>query len=178
MTAATRRPASGSSSGADSPGPIRRSASPSTSRAARSSRTGTATWGTGDIRRRSPWTPRPGRGADRRSASARTSAGGPGAGWTRCSRPDPLEDRAGGGAGSRWALEAAYGFPAIGGRWTGGPHAGLGLATGARDYELGWRLTPEAAGTPDLSFGVRATRRESDGTAPEHGVGVGITARW
>ena len=113
------------------------------------------------------------------SLSLRQDFGGrAGGGLDALFAPDPLEDRAGGGAGSRWALEAAYGFPAIGGRWTGGPHAGLGLATGARDYELGWRLTPEAAGTPDLSFGVRATRRESDGTAPEHGVGVGITARW
>ena len=34
-------------------------------------------------------------------------------------QPDPLEDRTGGEATSRWAMEAAYGFPAFGGRWTG-----------------------------------------------------------
>ena len=75
-------------------------------------------------------------------------------------------------------MEAAYGFPAFGGRWTGSPHVGLGLATGARDYSLGWRLTPEAATAPDLSFGLKATRRESDTAPAEHTVGVSITARW
>ena len=93
--------------------------------------------------------------------------------------PDPLDDRTGGGeAASRWAVEAAYGLPAFGGRWTGSPHAGFGLSTGARDYSVGWRLTPEAANAPDLSFGVRATRRESDVQAAEHTFGVELTARW
>ena len=93
--------------------------------------------------------------------------------------PDPLDDRTGGGeAASRWAMEAAYGLPAFGGRWTGSPHMGLGLATGARDYSLGWRLAPEAANAPDLSFGVRATRRESDAAKAEHTFGVELTARW
>ena len=92
----------------------------------------------------------------------------------------PLEDRAGSGssmAESRWVAEAAYGLPVFGGRFTGSPHMGLGLATGARDYTLGWRLTP-AAGGPAVSFGVQATRRESDGTVPEHTVGFEINARW
>ena len=93
-------------------------------------------------------------------------------------QPATLEDRTGSEATSRWAMEAAYGFPAFGGRWTGSPHAGLGLATGARDYSLGWRLTPEAAGAPDLSFGLRATRSESGWAAPEHAVGFEITVRW
>ena len=90
----------------------------------------------------------------------------------------PLEDRTGSGmAESRWVAEAAYGLPVFGGRFTGSPHMGLGLATGARDYTLGWRLTP-AAGGPAVSFGVQATRRESDGTVPEHTVGFEINARW
>ncbi len=92
-------------------------------------------------------------------------------------QPAMLEDRAGSEAASRWTLEAAWGLPALGERWTGSPHAGLGLATGARDYSLGWRLTPEAD-APDLSFSVRATRSENDWTAPEHTVGFEITARW
>ncbi len=92
-------------------------------------------------------------------------------------QPAMLEDRAGSEAASRWTLEAAWGLPALGERWTGSPHAGLGLATGARDYSLGWRLTPEAD-APDLSFSVRATRSENDWTAPEHAVGFGITVRW
>ncbi len=93
-------------------------------------------------------------------------------------QPATLEDRTGSEATSRWNMEAAYGFPAFGGRWTGSPHVGLGLATGARDYSVGWRLTPEAANAPDLSFGLRATRRESDTAQAEHTVGVEITARW
>ena len=92
--------------------------------------------------------------------------------------PDPLDDRTGSEAASRWALEAAYGLPAFGGRWTGSPHAGFGLSTGTRDYSLGWRLAPEAANAPDLSFGVKATRRESDVQAAEHTFGVELTARW
>ena len=93
---------------------------------------------------------------------------------------DPLEKRAGGGAAeSRWTAEAAYGLPAFGGRFTGSPHAGVGLSTGARDYTLGWRLTPAAnANAPDLSFGVRATRRENDTAQPEHRFGFEAVARW
>ncbi len=101
---------------------------------------------------------------------------------------DPLADRSGSGdATARWQAEAAYGFPAFGGRFTGSPHMGLGLATGARDYSLGWRLTPAApsagsgqanANAPDLSFGVKATRRESDTAQPEHRFGFEAVARW
>ncbi len=93
-------------------------------------------------------------------------------------QPATLEDRSGSEATSRWAMEAAYGFPAFGGRWTGSPHVGLGFTTGARDYSVGWRLTPEAANAPDLSFDLRATRRESDTAQAEHTVGFEITARW
>ncbi len=94
--------------------------------------------------------------------------------------PDPLEDRTGSGeATARWRAEAAYGFPALSGLFTGSPHVGLGLATAARDYSVGWRLAPAAnANAPDISFGVRATRRESDGTVPEHSVGFEAIARW
>ena len=92
--------------------------------------------------------------------------------------PDPLDDRTGGGdATARWRAEAAYGLPALSGRFTGSPHVGLGLATGSRDHSVGWRLTP-VPGAPDLSFGVKATRREGDGTAPEHTVGFEVNARW
>ena len=91
--------------------------------------------------------------------------------------PAPLDERSGTEATSRWTAEAAYGLPAFGGRFTGSPHAGLGLATDARDYTLGWRWTPDA-GAPDLSFGLEAVRRESDADAPEHAVGFEVRARW
>ena len=90
----------------------------------------------------------------------------------------PLEERSGSEATSRWTMEAAYGLPVLGGRFTGSPHVGLGFSTNARDYSVGWRLAPEAAGAPDLSLGLKATRRESDTQAPEHTVGLEATMRW
>ena len=93
--------------------------------------------------------------------------------------PDPLDKRSGSEATARWAAEAAWGFAAFGGAFTGSPHVGLGLATGARDYTLGWRLAPAAnANAPDVSFGVRVTRRESDAAQPEHTAGFEATLRW
>ena len=92
--------------------------------------------------------------------------------------PDPLEDRTGSAAAtSRWAMEAAYGFPAFGGRFTGSPHVGLGFSAAARDYSLGWRWTP-AERAPDLAFGLKTTRLESDAAEPEHTLGVEIRATW
>ena len=80
---------------------------------------------------------------------------------------------------SRWTVEAAYGFPAFGGRFTGSPHAGLGLATGSRGWTLGWRLKPAAnADAPDLGLGLTATRRESEGATDEHRVAVQVGMSW
>ena len=93
-------------------------------------------------------------------------------------QPATLEDRTGSEATSRWAMEAAYGFPAFGGRWTGSPHVGLGLAAAARDYSLGWRLTPEGRTAANVSFGLRATRRESGIADPEHTAGIEVRAAW
>ena len=124
------------------------------------------------------WDPRP---ATRRglSLSLRQEFGGQAqGGLDALFAPAPLEDRTGSAAASRWAMEAAYGLPAFGGRFVGSPHAGLGLSTGARDWSVGWRLTPEAATAPDLSFGLRATRRENDAADPEHTVGFEVRARW
>ncbi len=94
--------------------------------------------------------------------------------------PDPLENRAGSHtAAANWNAEAAYGFPILDGRFTGTPHLGFGLATGARDYRLGWRLNPAAeTGAPDVSFGINATRSESHSAQPEHTLGLEATARW
>ena len=92
---------------------------------------------------------------------------------------EPLAERTGSEAASRWAMEAAWGLPIFGGRFTGSPHVGLGLATGTREWTLGWRLVPEAgAGTPEVSFGVRATRREADTAEAEHTVGLQTRMRW
>ena len=91
--------------------------------------------------------------------------------------PATLDERSGAEATSRWTAEAAYGLPAFGGRWTASPHAGLGLAPGTRDLTLGWRWTPVEHAHP-LAFGLKATRRQSDGAAPEHALGFEASARW
>ena len=93
---------------------------------------------------------------------------------------DPLTERTGSDTTeNRWQAEAAYGFPAFSGRFVGSPHVGLSLGASARDYTLGWRLAPAAnADAPDLTFGVKATRREGEGALPEHAVGVELGARW
>ena len=100
-------------------------------------------------------------------------------------RVDPLEDRTGSGESTaRWTAEAAYGMPAFSGRFTGSPHMGLDLASDIRNYSLGWRLTPvRATGSgqahaPDLSFGLKATRWESDAVRPEHTLGAEISMQW
>ena len=93
-------------------------------------------------------------------------------------RVDPLEDRTGSGeSAARWTAEAAYGMPAFSGRFTGSPHVGLDLAADTRNYSLGWRLTP-AEGAPDISFGLKATRWESDAVRPEHTLGAEISLQW
>ena len=112
------------------------------------------------------------------SFSLRQDFGGPASGGLDALfQPAPLDERSGAEATRRWTAEAAYGLPAFGGRWTASPHAGLGLSPDARDYTLGWRWTP-AEGAHPLSFGLRATRRESDGAAPEHALGFEASARW
>ena len=90
----------------------------------------------------------------------------------------PLGERTGSGAKPRWAMETAWGFPALGGRFTASPHAGLGLAADAREISLGWRLTPEASTAPDLSLGLKAARRERNTALPQHTFGVEAALRW
>ncbi|MYB34447.1 MAG: hypothetical protein F4X92_04890, partial [Gammaproteobacteria bacterium] len=93
------------------------------------------------------WHPAPagGRGP---SLTLRRDRGGPAAGGLDALFAPALPgERAGAGSGaSRWAVEAAWGLPVLGGRFTGSPHAGFGLAGNVRDWTIGWRLAPEAAG--------------------------------
>ena len=104
-----------------------------------------------------------------------TSSGGLDALFT----PDAVSERASAQITGRWTVEAAWVFPAFGGRYTGSPHAGLGLTNTTRNFSIGWRLAPGAGpGTPDLSLGILATRRESEGTEPEHRIGIEAGARW
>ena len=90
---------------------------------------------------------------------------------------EPLATRTDGEKENRMRLEAAYGVSVLGGRFIGSPHMGLGLATGSREYSLGWKVTPERH-APDLSFGVRATRTESDALVPAHAIRFETVFRW
>ena len=112
------------------------------------------------------------------SLSLRQDAGGqPEGGLNALFTPEPLSARSG-TSGSNHSAEAAYGLPALSGRFTFTPHVGLSLAEESRDFRFGWRLTPEATAAPDLSIGLVATRRESAAARPVHGVGLGMTFRW
>ena len=92
--------------------------------------------------------------------------------------PDaPWDGNTGNDMDGRFMVEAAYGFPAWGGRFTGTPYLLYGLSNAARDYGLGWRLTSAESGS-NLSLGVKATRRESDRLEPEHGIGFETIAKW
>ena len=82
-------------------------------------------------------------------------------------------------ASSRLDTELGYGLPVFGGGFTGTPNVGLGLSDTARDYRLGWRLTPAAGGDTGFELSLDATRRESaaDGDA-EHGVVLRARTSW
>ena len=91
---------------------------------------------------------------------------------------DPLAQRTGTEATSRWTLEAAYGVPAFSEHFTGSPYVALALAAGSRDYSIGWRLTAETDAIEDLSFDLKATRAENDDSQPDHSVGFEIQRTW
>ena len=82
-------------------------------------------------------------------------------------------------ASSRLDTELGYGLPVFGGGFTGTPNVGLGLSDTARDYRLGWRLTPAAGGDTGFELSLDATRRESaeDGDT-EHGVMLRARTSW
>ena len=76
--------------------------------------------------------------------------------------------------------EAGYGVAVFGGRFTGTPNMGFGVSDGgARDWRMGWRLTPAVRGRPGLELDLDATRREpSNDNDAEHGVTLRAAIRW
>ena len=84
-----------------------------------------------------------------------------------------------GGASSGGRLDAGYGFPVFGGRFTGTPYLGLGTSAGGNDQRLGWRLTPERRDRLDIAVALEGLRRvAANGDAPEHGIVLRFAARW
>ena len=80
--------------------------------------------------------------------------------------------------GGRLGTEAAWGFPAFGGRYTGTPYLGLGLTEAGRDYRFGWRLGAVDIEALELALGLEGTRRESGGRPPVHGAMLLSSLRW
>ena len=82
-------------------------------------------------------------------------------------------------ANRRLEVRLGYGLSAFGDRFTSTPEIGLGLSDSGRDYRLGWRLGLAQSGPTALELKLEATRRESaNDNAPEHGIGLRVTARW
>ena len=81
----------------------------------------------------------------------------------------------------RFEATFGYGLPAYGDRFTMTPEVGFGLSDTGRDYRLGWRLGLARSGSATFELGLEATRTEpahDDSAAPEHGIGLNVTARW
>ena len=79
---------------------------------------------------------------------------------------------------SRLDTELGYGLSVFGGGFTGTPNVGFGLSETARDWRLGWRLTPAASGDIGFEVSLDATRREAANDDAEHGVMVRGAMRW
>ena len=91
---------------------------------------------------------------------------------------NPLADRMGQEAASRWTAEASWGLPAFRGRFIGTPTLGYGLSVMGRDYSIGWQLEPVEEASRELSLGLKLTRRESLMAPPAHGIGAELRMRW
>ena len=85
--------------------------------------------------------------------------------WTRKTLSD---FGAGAASGSRVRTEAevGYGFPVLGGRFTGTPHVGLGVSDAGRDYRLGYRL--DLVRAKALRFGLGIEGRVPDGAGRDN----------
>ena len=80
----------------------------------------------------------------------------------------------------RLELRLGYGLSALGDRFTSTPELALGLSNGGREYSLGWRLNLVESGPAAFELRLETIQREAanDNADPEHGVGLGVTARW
>ena len=75
--------------------------------------------------------------------------------------------------------ELGYGLAVLGDRFTGTPNLGFGLSDGgAREYRIGWRLTPALKGVSGLEVNLDGTRKEPANAPVEHGVMLRAAIRW
>ena len=84
------------------------------------------------------------------------------------------------GPARRLTAEAGYGMPVFGGRFTGTPNAGLGLADGgAREARAGWRLASAVPGDPGFEVNFDALRRAlADGGGEAGEIRLAGVIRW
>ena len=83
-------------------------------------------------------------------------------------------------AAGRLEGEVGYGVAAFGGGFTGTPNAGFGISENARDWRVGWRLSPAGGLALDFGLSLDATRREpaNDDGPPEQEVMLRAAIRW
>ena len=130
------------------------------------------------------WDPRPETGRGLALSLVRSWGGSPSGGMDALLGSETpagtgIDDDAGATSAGRLEAELGYGLPAFGGGFTGTPNIGIGLSDTARDYRLGWRLTPARNGAPGFEIGLDATRREAaNADAAVHGLMLRGTVRW
>ena len=90
---------------------------------------------------------------------------------------EPLATRTDGEMENRVRLEAAYGVPVLSGQFIAGPQATMSRSATTRDYSIGWKVV-SARRYEDISLQITALRSESHDRNPEHGISLGINARW
>ena len=61
---------------------------------------------------------------------------------------------------NRLDTEFGYGLSVFGGGFTGTPNVGFGMSEAARDYRIGWRLTPAVPSASGFEVNLDAVRRE------------------
>ena len=76
--------------------------------------------------------------------------------------------------------EAAYGFPILGGRFTGAPWVGAGLLESGRDYRVGYRISPVGQFGSHMQIGIEGMRRENDygDAVAEYAIGLRFALGW
>ena len=76
--------------------------------------------------------------------------------------------------------EAAYGFPILGGRFTGAPWAGAGMLGSGRDYRVGYRVSTAWQSGSAMQLGIEGVRRENNvrDAETEHAIGLRLALDW
>ena len=82
--------------------------------------------------------------------------------------------------GGQLTAEAAYGFPILGGRFTGAPWVGAGLLKSGSDYRVGYRISPAGQFGSHMQVGIEGMRRDNtyDDVVTEHAIHLRLALGW